>query len=122
MGSGTRWMYEMIHLINQRDEQGESRLPPEIVEPGRRVWSSNDPDEVAQWVFGVIDRHHPRHQRQRLAGLARVLMHLDDPRFMTRLIVATPLYVEYGGFTPIRTWFRRWRNRTLEPPALQEAR
>ena len=121
MGSGTRWIYEMIHLINSRDEQVESALPQEIVNPERRVWSVNDPDEVAHGVFGVIDRHHPRHQRQRLAGLARVVMHLDDAKWLSRLIVATPLYVEYGGFTPIRAWQRRWGNRQLTAPGTAPA-
>ncbi|GAA1928127.1 hypothetical protein GCM10009716_39930 [Streptomyces sodiiphilus] len=111
MGSGTRWMYEMIHLLNTCDERGDSHLLREVVAPEHRDWSINDPEQVGHWVYRVIDRHHPRHQRQRLAGLARVVMHLDDTRWMSRLIVATPLYVEYGSFTPIRSWHRRWGNR-----------
>ncbi|MEU1014699.1 SAVMC3_10250 family protein [Streptomyces sp. NPDC005898] len=38
MGSGTRWLHEMITLLNSRDEEGITTLPPEIVKPEHRIW------------------------------------------------------------------------------------
>ncbi|WP_460362110.1 SAVMC3_10250 family protein [Actinocorallia lasiicapitis] len=113
MGSGTGWLYEMIKTVERMDEVGDTSPPStDVTDQHRQRWGRNDPEEVAQWVYGVIAGNHPDHQRGRLSGLARVLMHVDDEaRWINRLIVATPLYVEYRNFTPIGRWSRRWRNR-----------
>jgi hypothetical protein len=107
MGSDTRWLYELIKETSKLDQQGVSPFPndPTDLVPANR--SLARPEEVSRWVFDIIDRQHPPNQRGRLRGHARVLFDSDDERWFTRLVVATPLYVEISPPPrPVSFWHR----------------
>ena len=104
MGSGTEWMHRLIKRLGRSDEQNVQLDFQDITNQGLGEW--DNPEEIAQWVYHVIAANHPAHQRTCLSGLARVLLNADSPRWTTRLVVATPLYVQYRDFSMRRMWRR----------------
>ncbi len=78
MGSGTRWLYELIRKINDSDARGDTEIPDDLTWQALAVPRVNRPDEVARWVFDVIARHHAPRHRARVQGLARVDLNIPE--------------------------------------------
>lgn len=115
MGSGTDWMYRLITTVETAIDQDESfpEDPVRFVRERRPRYGYDDDSiaDVTRNVYGVMEMYHPRRQRGRLRGLARVLLTVEtggsgtqDP---TRIVVATPLYVEIVPGT--RPYRRDWQ-------------
>lgn len=94
MGSDTTWLHDLILEVERREENGLNVVPEFLNElmPHRR--SEALIEEAAFGVQGWIARKYPPSTRGRLRGHAIVLMDVDRPRWMSRLVLATPLYVE----------------------------
>jgi hypothetical protein len=110
LGSGTGWLYRLIKQVNDNDVAGSLDLPIDFTSPHVRSHRGYTLEHMAQDVSHWFLRDHPPKQRPRLAGLAQVLLHADEVRWSRRLLVATPLYVEFGGFTPARRFSRFLRS------------
>ncbi|RPK92707.1 MULTISPECIES: SAVMC3_10250 family protein [Streptomyces] len=108
MGSGTTWLHELILKINDADERGRTDIPEALTAEALAVSRVNRPEQVARWVFNVIEGHHAPQHRARVQGLARVDLHVPESQFLPRLIVATPLYVQDTSKKPMR-WLTRLR-------------
>ncbi|WP_134046330.1 SAVMC3_10250 family protein [Amycolatopsis arida] len=108
MGSDTTWLYELTKELNRREQTGLHVIPEFLTEIVPRNLSVLAPDHVAHEVFGGLMRStHPRPDYGRLRGHARVLMDIDAPSWITRLVLATPLYIE----RPPPRLSSRWRRR-----------
>ncbi|WP_373303614.1 SAVMC3_10250 family protein [Streptomyces cinnamoneus] len=94
MGSGTEWLHDLILKINNADAHGHTDIPEALTAEALAAPRINRPDQVARWVFNVIEGHHAPKHRARAQGLARVDLHIPESRILPRLIVATPLYVQ----------------------------
>ncbi|MFE4687512.1 SAVMC3_10250 family protein [Streptomyces sp. NPDC056721] len=94
MGSDTTWLHDLILEVERREENGLHVIPEFLNEvmPHRR--SDIIIEDAAFGVHGWIGRQYPPATRGRLRGHAIVLMDIDHPRWMHRLVVATPLYAE----------------------------
>ncbi|MBK3562997.1 SAVMC3_10250 family protein [Streptomyces sp. MBT62] len=94
MGSDTTWLHDLILEVERREENGLNVVPEFLNElmPYRR--SEALIEEAAFGVQGWIGRKYPPSTRGRLRGHAIVLMDVDRPRGPSRLVLATPLYVE----------------------------
>ncbi|AZP14764.1 hypothetical protein EJC51_47125 [Streptomyces aquilus] len=94
MGSDTTWLHDLILEVERREDRGLNVIPEFLNDlmPHRR--SEVLIEDAAFGVHGWIQREHPPSTRGRLRGHAIVLMDIDRPRWVHRLVVATPLYVE----------------------------
>jgi hypothetical protein len=112
MGSGTEWLYDLIFEIERTDSLGITNIPEALTSEALSVPRVNRPEAVARWVFDVIARHHSPKQRARLRGFARTNLVVPSTKLAPRLIVATPLFVEFASSKPKRliTGFRLHRN------------
>ncbi|MFF3625520.1 SAVMC3_10250 family protein [Streptomyces sp. NPDC002467] len=108
MGSGTAWLHDLILKINDADGRGRTEIPEALTAGALGVSRVNRPEQVARWVFNVIEGHHAPQHRARVQGLARVDLHIPESQFVPRLIVATPLYVQDTSRKPMR-WLTRLR-------------
>ncbi|MFF4264282.1 SAVMC3_10250 family protein [Streptomyces virginiae] len=108
MGSGTAWLHDLILKINDADGRGRTDIPEALTAEALAVSRVNRPEQVARWVFNVIEGHHAPQHRARVQGLARVDLHIPESQFVPRLIVATPLYVQDTSKKPMR-WLTRLR-------------
>ncbi|WP_433150029.1 SAVMC3_10250 family protein [Actinomadura nitritigenes] len=103
MGSSTGWLYDLIKEIDRLDGEGVRDSGGIVRDPALRRGRSLAPAEVARVVYQVFADWHPRRQRAQLAGVAQLLLDLDDDEWPTRLLVGTPLYVQGpGGPSPCR--------------------
>lgn len=108
MGSGTGWLHSLILKINGSDARGSMEIPEDLDRQALAVPRVNQPNQVARWVFDVIARHHAPAHRARVQGLARVDLNIPEGKYVPRLIVATPLYVQDTSRKPTR-WITRLR-------------
>lgn len=108
LGSGTRWLHELIHKMDDLDDSGVTDLPEELTQRALSVPRSNRPAQIVRDVFRIAHRHHVPFQRARVQGLARVNLNLPNGEWTSRLIMATPLYVQYASRKPVR-WTTRLR-------------
>jgi hypothetical protein len=108
LGSGSRWLHELIHEIDELDGRGVSRIPEELTQRALAVPRINRPEQIARDVFRIAQEHHSPLQRARVQGLARVNLNLPNGEWTSRLIMATPLYVQYASRKPMR-WITRLR-------------
>lgn len=94
MGSDSTWLHDLILELERREESNTNVVPEFLddVLPTRR--SHELIESTALGVFGWINRDYPPKVRSRLRGHAIVLMDIDGPDWMERLVVASPLYVE----------------------------
>lgn len=102
MGSDTTWLHDLILEIEHREENGLHVIPEFLNDlmPHRR--SEVLIEDAAFGVHGWIQRTYPPSTRGRLRGHAIVLMDIDRTRWVHRLVVATPLYVEVVHEPPQR--------------------
>ncbi|MEV0210665.1 SAVMC3_10250 family protein [Streptomyces sp. NPDC050788] len=94
MGSDTTWLHDLILEVERREESGMNVIPEflnDLMPHRRREVLIED---AAFGVHGWIQRQYPPSTRGRLRGHAIVLMDIDRPQWVHRLVVATPLYVE----------------------------
>jgi hypothetical protein len=92
---------------NAREENG-----PEAESRADRAPDGPDLDAyVVCNAFDAMSERWPPPQRGRLRGHARVLLTADHSGRSTRLVVATPQYVENPPPRPPARWFRLWRRR-----------
>jgi hypothetical protein len=113
MGSGTRWLYELIRELDDADARGATDFSEEILLINS-LSRSNSPEQIVQWVFSVIVRHHPPRQRARLQGMARVDLVVHQGGIdSSRLVVATPLYLHDATARSLRWRARRRVHRDL---------
>jgi hypothetical protein len=118
MGSDTTWLHDLILEVEHREENGLHVIPEFLNDlmPYRR--SEVLIEDAAFGVHGWIERTYPPSTRGRLRGHAIVLMDIDRARWVHRLVVATPLYVEAVHEPPARARRRllpRVRRRTSMP-------
>ncbi|MGH8791132.1 MAG: SAVMC3_10250 family protein [Stackebrandtia sp.] len=109
LGSDTDWMHAIITKLYEREQRGLIAIPTQLTELVPRTGTAG-PEQQAHFVHGVAANNHPKSQRGRLCGYARVLMNIDNPEFPTRLIMATPLYVEVpppAAALGRKRWWRR---------------
>jgi hypothetical protein len=112
MGSDSTWLYDLTKSLERRDRKGIHVIPEFLAELVSRHRSVLDPGEVAREVFGGLMRSNfPRPEFGRLRGHARVLLYIDDPQWVTRFVLATPLYVEISPPNLVRGWRRVTRKR-----------
>ncbi|MER7805125.1 SAVMC3_10250 family protein [Streptomyces parvulus] len=118
MGSGTTWLHDLVLEVERREEGGLHVIPEFLNELMPYSRSEVLIEEAAFAVHGWIDRTYPPATRGRLRGHAVVLMDVDSPRWVHRLVVATPLYVE-AVHEPVgrarRRMLPRVRRRTRTP-------
>ncbi|MFD9207794.1 SAVMC3_10250 family protein [Streptomyces sioyaensis] len=108
MGSGSTWLHQLIHKINEADSVGATGVPEELTERALAVPRINRPEQIARDVFHIAHKHHAPYQRARVRGLARVDLNLPNGDWTSRLIMATPLYVQYASRRPAH-WLTRLR-------------
>ncbi|MER6827454.1 SAVMC3_10250 family protein [Streptosporangium sp. NPDC000563] len=108
LGSGTDWLYELVVKINDLDARGDTRIPEELAKEALALPRVNQPDQVARWVFDVIAWHHSPRHRARVQGLARVDLNIPGCEGVSRLILATPMYVQYASRRSLR-WITKLR-------------
>jgi hypothetical protein len=108
MGSGTEWLYDLIMQIESLDSLGNTEIPDALTAEALAVPRVNRPEMVVRWVFDVIARHHPPGQRAKFHGLARVNFIVPETELSPRLIVATPLFIQFASPKPMR-WVTRFR-------------
>jgi len=113
MGSGTEWLYDLIREIEEIDAFGTGELPDSLNPDALAVRRVNMPDEIARWVFDVIRRHHAPSQYTRLQGFARILFIVPATEYSARLVLATPLFVQFASSKPIGILTRRRMQREL---------
>ncbi|MEU7363974.1 MULTISPECIES: SAVMC3_10250 family protein [Streptomyces] len=94
MGSDTTWLHDLILKIERREEEGVNVIPEFLSEIMPTDRSEHRIEETAHGVFGWADRQYPPIVRGRHRGHAIVLMDIDNTRWVNRLLVASPLYVE----------------------------
>ncbi|WP_328508350.1 SAVMC3_10250 family protein [Streptomyces mirabilis] len=94
MGSDTTWLHDLILEVERREASGLNVVPEFLndIMPHRR--SEVLIEDAAFGVQGWIERKYPPSTRGRLRGHAIVLVDIDRPRWVSRLVLATPLYVE----------------------------
>ncbi|MGY1436634.1 SAVMC3_10250 family protein [Streptomyces reniochalinae] len=103
LGSGVSWLYRTIREAHAMEEEGIEGIPDHARDPAtrpRRVYSL---EHMAQDVFHWFERDYPPRRRTRFSGFAQVLLHADEPRWVRRLVVASPLCVDYGNFRNVRS-------------------
>ncbi|MEU6573576.1 SAVMC3_10250 family protein [Streptomyces sp. NPDC046805] len=108
MGSDTGWLRDVLLQLHRREEEGVFVIPEFLEElcPTRHHGSALE--SAAHYVFGILDREYPSYMRGQLRGLASVLMDIDSQQWTSRLVVATPLYVEtVPRRQPASYWWRR---------------
>ncbi|MFJ5901531.1 SAVMC3_10250 family protein [Streptomyces sp. NPDC093064] len=108
LGSGSRWLHGLIHKINDSDGMGVTGIPDELTQRALSAPRANRPERIARDVFRITQKHHSPLQRARVQGLARVDLNLPNGEWTSRLITATPLYVQYASRKPMR-WITRLR-------------
>jgi hypothetical protein len=59
------------------------------------------PAEITRWVFDVIRDYHSTDQYARLQGFAKVLFIVPENGIVDRLVLATPLFVQYASAKPL---------------------
>jgi hypothetical protein len=113
MGSGTEWLYDVIREIEEIDALGTGELPDSLNPKALAVRRVNMPEEVARWVFDVIRNHHAPTQYTRLQGFARILFIVPATEYSARLVLATPLFVQFASSKPVGIRMRRRMQREL---------
>lgn len=108
MGSGSTWLHSLIHKINEADGMSVTGVPEELTQRALAKPRINRPEQIARDVFRIAQRHHDPYQRARVQGLARIDLNLPNSEWTSRLITATPLYVQYASRKPLR-WITRLR-------------
>ncbi|MDO0933116.1 SAVMC3_10250 family protein [Streptomyces sp. DG2A-72] len=108
LGSGTRWLHNLILKIDEQDDVGAAGIPEELTQRALSVPRINRPEQIARDVFRIAQKHHSPLQRARVQGLARVNFNLPNGEWTSRLIMATPLYVQYAAPKSLR-WITRIR-------------
>jgi hypothetical protein len=108
MGSGTEWLYDLILQIEESDSLGITEIPESLTAEALAVPYVNRPEIVVRWVFDVIARHHAPSQRARFHGFARIDLIAPETELNPCLIVATPLFVQFGSSKRMR-WITRFR-------------
>ncbi|MFI9099536.1 SAVMC3_10250 family protein [Streptomyces fildesensis] len=115
MGSDTTWLHDLVLALERREQEGLHVIPEFLTD----VVPSRRPDHLreaaAMGVFGWTAREYPASCRSRMRGHAIVLMDVDGPHWVHRLVVASPLYVEVPLSSPgARRRLRfPWRRRAL---------
>lgn len=109
MGSDTDWLYSLIvylkdlevnqQAISYRDLDKHG-ISPEATHPDMAM--------AVDFAHGVLQREHPKRQFGRLSGMAQVLANVISEFTPTRIILATPLYVQVES-NQKRRW--PWRRR-----------
>lgn len=114
MGSSTEWLHELTRSIYDHEVSHDDRPIEELTELSRPPWPHEVSEgQVARWVHDVLNMS-PTSQHGRLRGYAEVLLDDDDEKkFIDRLVLATPLYVELVPPEPRVARWKRWRRRLL---------
>jgi hypothetical protein len=107
MGSGTEWLHDLIGKINNADSGGDGALPEEVGPDALATRRINMPAQIARWVFNVIWNHHSPDQFARLQGLAKILFIVPENEIVNRLVLATPLFVQFASAKPLGLLGRR---------------
>lgn len=107
MGSGSGWMYNLIHEIEEMGKDGDMGVPPSLRDAVLSAAPRNRVNQIALSVFEVIAVHHQHYQRDKLRGYARVEFVVPEGRTHPRLVVATPIYIIYSPMSPMRPNVRR---------------
>lgn len=108
MGSGSRWLHDLILKINRSDGMGITGVPEELTHRALSKPRINQPEQIARDVFRIAQRHHNPLNRGRVQGLACVDLNLPNGEWSSRLIMATPLYVQRSS-QPNMRWITRFR-------------
>ena len=94
-----------------REGNGDFDIPDALSDIHPVPSASVSDGTVARWVHGIMMNDNQTGQKFRLRGLAQVWMDSDEPeRFIDRLVLATPLYVEMAPIRPLgrmRKFLRR---------------
>jgi hypothetical protein len=107
MGSGTEWLHDLIGKVNDSDRDGDGALPDEVRPDALAAKRTNMPAQIARWVFEVIRDHHSPDQYARLQGLAQILFIVPEKGNVDRLVLATPLFVQFASAKPLGLLGRR---------------
>jgi hypothetical protein len=113
MGSGTEWLYDLIGEIEKIDALGAEEPPDSLKPEALSVSRINSPEQIAWWVFDVIRMHHSPAQYAQLQGFARVLFVVPATECDARLVLATPLFVQFASSKPFGIFTRRRMQREL---------
>ena len=113
MGSGTEWLHDLIEDIEAADALSTGELPQSAGSDALAAYHINKPEQAARWVFEVIKGYHSPDQYAQLQGLARILLVVPETKYCTRLVLATPLFVQFASARPIGLLARRRLQRGL---------
>ncbi|MGW8797734.1 SAVMC3_10250 family protein [Streptomyces sp. NPDC055775] len=106
-GSDRDAMYQYLADLKAAGDEEDG---PETASRADRAPDGPDLDAyVVCSAFDALSGHWPPPQRGRMRGHARVLLTADHPGRSTRLVVATPLYVENPPPRLPSRWSRLWR-------------
>ena len=108
-----QWLYDLIGEVEEIDALGTGELPDSLNPEALAVRRVNMPEEIARWVFDIIRRHHAPTQYARLQGFARILLIVPATEYSARLVLATPLFVQFASSKPIGILTRRRLQREL---------
>jgi hypothetical protein len=113
MGSGTEWLYSLIKEVEKLDALGTEGSPDSLKPHALSASRINSPEEIAWWVFNVVRMHHSPDHYARLQGFARVLFVVPATEHDTRLVLATPLFVQLASSKPFGLLVRLRMQREL---------
>lgn len=113
MGSGTEWLHDLIGKVNDADRDGDGALLDEVSPDALAARRTNMPAEIARWVFDVIRNYHSPDQYARLQGLAKILFIVPENGIVDRLVLATPLFVQFASAKPLGLLGRRRMRKEL---------
>ncbi|TGB13307.1 SAVMC3_10250 family protein [Streptomyces sp. MZ04] len=100
----------MYQYLADLEAAGDDEAGPEAASRADRAPDRTDLDvRVVCSAFDALSGHWPPPERGRMRGHARVLLTADHPGRSTRLVVATPLYVENPPPRLPSRWSRLWR-------------
>lgn len=112
MGSSTSWLHDFIRS-NEEKERKSIDVIPEF--PESRIQSKRNEFDLRMAAYeafgGLMRSSYPAPDSGRVRGHAKVLLDIEDPRWTTRLVVATPLYVEIPPIKRKRGMWRRFKRR-----------
>ena len=113
LGSGTEWLDDLIKEIEELDSLGTADLPRSLSPAALAKKRVNMPEEIARWVFHVIRYHHSPFQYYPLQGFAQILFVVPRSEICPRLVLATPLFVQFASPKPLGIMARRRLQREL---------
>lgn len=107
IGSNCDWLCEVVLDLRTREQIGSFSVPSSLSEIRPVPSMSISAGQVIRWVHRIMIDDNMTGQLTKLRGYAQVLMDSSDPlAFRDRVVLATPLYVEFAPSGTPSKWQR----------------